>query len=159
MKLSRKHILDTLTQALKQGITPQKLALTCALGVVIGIFPILGTTTLLCLGAALLLRLNIPILQLVNYLVTALQVVLIFPFIQAGVFIFGLKPFAYTRDQLITLFRNDFWSLLKESGIFIAAGIAAWLLLSIPLFILIYHSCIFLFMKWEKTDLQNNKME
>lgn len=147
MKLSRKNILNTLTQALRQGTTPHKMAATCAVGAVVGIFPVLGTTTLLCLGIAILLRLNIAILQLVNYLVTALQVLLILPFIQAGIYIFRLDPFAYTQDELIHLFRNDFWHLLKVAGLSIAAGIGAWLLISIPVFIIIYYSCLFLFRK------------
>ncbi len=152
MKTGRKSILATLSQALKQGTTPHKLAATCAIGVVVGIFPILGTTTLLCLGIAILLRLNIAILQLVNYLVTALQVLLILPFIQAGIYLFGLKPFAYTQEELITLFKNDFWHLLHESGRSISAGIGAWLLISVPVFILIYYPCLFLFRKWSKHD-------
>ena len=154
MKLSRKNILNTLSLALKQGTTPQKLAVTCALGAVIGIFPIMGTTTLVCFGLALLLRLNIAILQLVNYLMTALQVVLIIPFFKAGIFIFGLKPFAYTQDELITLFQNDFWRFLKESGLSIAAGIGAWLLVSIPMFLIIYYTSLFLFRKWNKSNAE-----
>ncbi len=158
MKLSPKNILNTLTLALKQGTTPHQLAVTCALGVVVGIFPILGTTTLLCLGIAILLRLNIVILQLVNYLVTALQVLLILPFIQAGIYIFRLQPFAYTQDELILLFRNDFWHLLKVSGLSIAAGIGAWLLISIPVFVLIYYSCLFLFRKWIKRNPETENL-
>ncbi|HUB58966.1 MAG TPA: DUF2062 domain-containing protein, partial [Candidatus Micrarchaeia archaeon] len=46
-------------QLLRQGVTPEKLALSIALGAALGVFPVLGTTTALCALAALLLRLNL----------------------------------------------------------------------------------------------------
>ncbi len=150
MKLSKAHILTVVGKALQQGITPQKLAMTCALGVVIGIFPIVGTTTLLCLVLAAWLRLNIPIMQLINYLVTAVQFVLIYPFIKAGIHLFNLPPFDYTKEQLIDMFQNNFWTLLKTSGLAVASGIAVWALVALPLFFVIYYGCFFLFTKWNK---------
>ena len=47
----KRRVVTPLIAQLKQGVTPEKLALTVALGLVLGIFPILGATTLLC-GAA-----------------------------------------------------------------------------------------------------------
>ena len=58
----------------------------------------------------------------------------------------------YTKDEFIILFQNDFWKLLRESGHSIAAGIGAWLLVSIPLFIILFYSCLFLFRRWRKSD-------
>lgn len=152
MKFSKKYIVDILSQALRQGTTPEKLALTCALGVVIGIFPIIGTTTLICLGVAILFKLNLALLQLVNYLVTALQVILILPFIQTGIFLFGLKSFDYTSEQLVDSFQNNFWSLLKDSGLSIAAGITVWFLIAVPLFVAIYFVSLFFFKKGSGTN-------
>lgn len=62
MKFTREKITNLLVKALSQGMTPRTLAVTCSLGVVLGIFPLFGTTTLICLGVAILFRLNIPIL-------------------------------------------------------------------------------------------------
>lgn len=150
MKLSKVYIIAFIGQTLKQGTTPKKLAITCALGAVIGIFPIMGTTTLLCLALAILFRLNIPVIQLANYLVTALQVILIFPFIKTGIYVFHLKPFSYSKDQFIDLFQNNFWTLLKDSGAAIAAGIGIWLLTAIPLFFILYFLFFTLFNRWTR---------
>ncbi|HEY5825635.1 MAG TPA: DUF2062 domain-containing protein [Cyclobacteriaceae bacterium] len=150
MKFSKDYIQDIIGKTLKQGTTPKKLAITCALGAVIGIFPIMGTTTMICFAIAIFFQLNVPIIQLANYLVTALQVILIFPFIKAGIYVFHLKPFAYTKDQFIDQFQNNFWPLLKESGAVIAAGIGMWLLAAIPLFFMLYFLFFFLFKKWTR---------
>lgn len=64
----RRRIVAPVIAQLKQGATPEKLALTVALGFVLGVFPILGSATLLCGLAAWALRLNQPVIQIVNYL-------------------------------------------------------------------------------------------
>ena len=132
-KFSWKYITGLLSQALKQGITPRKLAITCAFGAVISIFPLFGTTTLLCFGIAIALRLNVAIIQLVNYLFAPVQIILILPFIKIGSDLFGLNPFPYSSEQLVDLFKNDFWMLVKEAGLALLAGVGMWLLFSIPL--------------------------
>jgi uncharacterized protein (DUF2062 family) len=134
-RFSRKYILNILSEALRMGTSPRKLSITCGLGIILGIFPILGTTTWICLAAALLLRLNIVVIQLVNYLVFPLQLILIIPFIKAGTFIFGLAPFPYSRIELMEKFSTDFWAITKEGGIFLGAGVVAWILFSIPIFL------------------------
>ena len=55
----KRRVVTPLIAQLKQGVTPEKLALTVALGLVLGIFPILGATTLLCGAAAIALRLKL----------------------------------------------------------------------------------------------------
>jgi len=148
MKFSRKHISNTIMQALRQGTTPRKLAITCALGVVIGIFPVWGTTTWICLGLSVAFRLNVVVIQLVNYLFFPIQLLLIIPFIKAGTYLFGLDSFSYTADQLIDLLKNNFWMALKETGLALASGVGIWALVAVPLFFIIFWLCFILFTKW-----------
>jgi len=49
----KRRIVAPIAAQLAQGIAPQKVALTLALGVVLGTFPILGSTMLLCGLAAI----------------------------------------------------------------------------------------------------------
>ena len=79
-----RRVAAPLLAFLKQGTTPEKLALCVALGMVIGIIPALGVTTVLCALVALVLRLNQPAIQLVNYLMYPLQLSLVIPFLKAG---------------------------------------------------------------------------
>ena len=76
----RTRIAEPTVQLLKQGVTPRAIAASMATGAVIGIFPVLGTTTATCLAVALLLRLNLVTIQILNWLVYPLQVLLIIPF-------------------------------------------------------------------------------
>jgi uncharacterized protein (DUF2062 family) len=150
MRFNRKYILNVLSDALRRGTTPRQLALTCALGIVISIFPFIGVTTWICLGLALVLRLNIAIIQLVNYLFFPIQLLLMIPFINMGTFLFSLNPFPYTQEQLINLFKTDFWRLASEAGISVGSGIAVWGLVAIPLFFLVFYTTFIVFSKWRR---------
>ena len=79
-----RKIIEPLLAFLKQGMSPQRLALCVALGVVIGNIPILGVSTILCTLIALLFRLNLPAIQLVQAVMAPSQVLLIIPFVRLG---------------------------------------------------------------------------
>jgi uncharacterized protein (DUF2062 family) len=148
MKFSPKHIKNVILNAFRQGLTPHKLAMTCALGVILGIFPVFGITTILCFGVAIAFRLNIPVIQLVNYLVAPIQLLFIIPFIKIGTILFHLNPFPYNSDQLFDLFKNDFFLLLKEVGMALLLGIGVWASFSVPLFFVLYYLFFLLFSRW-----------
>ena len=77
---------------LTQGLSPEKIALTVAVGLCIAVNPVVGTTTVLCFVAAWALRLNQPVIQAINWSSYALQLLLIFPFIRLGERIFRAPP-------------------------------------------------------------------
>jgi uncharacterized protein (DUF2062 family) len=58
-----RRLIQPLIDLLRQGVTPEKLALSIVLGLILGVFPVLGSTTAL---AALVLRPNLPTIQIVN---------------------------------------------------------------------------------------------
>lgn len=66
------------------NLAPEELALVLALGVVLGTFPVYGAPTMLCLAAAIVLRINAPALQLVNQLSSPLQIALFVPLARLG---------------------------------------------------------------------------
>jgi uncharacterized protein (DUF2062 family) len=144
-RFNRKYIVNLLTDALHRGTSPRKLALTCALGFVLGIFPVWGTTTWICFALAFLLRLNVIILQMVNYLVFPLQMILIVPFITAGTFVFNLQPLPYTQTELMSKFRTDFWGLAREAGLSLGSGVAVWAIAAVPVFLIVFYSTFIFF--------------
>jgi uncharacterized protein (DUF2062 family) len=85
---------------LRTGLTPEKLALSIVLGVVLGLSPVIGTTTLLCATAAAMLGLNQPVIQSVNYLVYPLQFAMIIPFIRAGEWVFNSPRLHLSAAQI-----------------------------------------------------------
>ncbi|WP_201980191.1 DUF2062 domain-containing protein [Hymenobacter rubidus] len=85
----RRRVLDPLVGLLRQGLAPEQLALTVALGVVVGVLPLLGGTTLLAVFVALRLRLNVAALQLICHLLTPLQLLLLLPLLRLGARLLG----------------------------------------------------------------------
>ncbi len=122
----KRRIVTPIAAQLRQGATPERLALTVALGFVLGIFPILGSCTLLCGIAAFALRLNQPVIHLVNYLVYPLQLVLIIPIYRAGEVLFGNAPIPLSIPLIFERFRADFGQFLRDFGMIAVQGIVVW---------------------------------
>jgi uncharacterized protein (DUF2062 family) len=83
------------------GATPEKLAWSIAAGLLIGINPIIGSTTLLCLALAFLFRLNVAASQLGNHIVYPLELLLIIPFIRIASRIFHTAPMPLSATDLL----------------------------------------------------------
>ena len=91
MNFLRHKLIQPFIELLKQGVSPEKIALTVALGLSLGVIPVLGSTTMLCTLAAITLRLNLPAIMLVNGVVYPLQLALLVPFLRAGAWMFRLR--------------------------------------------------------------------
>ena len=134
----QRRVVAPITAQLKQGITPEDISLTLALGLVLGVFPILGACTLLCAFAAWRLRLNQPIIQAVNYLVYPLQVLLLLPFYRAGETLFR-QPHVpiFSVVELLARFREGPLQFLIDYGMVGVYGIVVWCLLAPIAFVII----------------------
>jgi uncharacterized protein (DUF2062 family) len=126
----RRRVVDPIIAQLVQGVTPQKIALTIALGLMLGVFPILGSTTALCALAGVFLRLNQPIIQLVNYLGYPFQLALLIPFYRAGEHLLGRAPIPLSIPLLFERFSADVWQFLRDFGMVGVGGILVWLIIA-----------------------------
>lgn len=115
---------------LMQGVTPEKIALSMAVGVALGIFPVIGATTALCAVAAVLFRLNLPAIQIVNYAVYPLQICLLIPFLRAGEWLFRAGPLVFSLTQMITLVRRNAFRAAVVLWTSIWHAIAVWCLIA-----------------------------
>lgn len=120
--------MDPLREQLTRGASPEALARAAVLGVLLGVFPFLGTTTFLCALAASLARLNQPLVQAGNYGVSALQVLLVPIFVRAGERLFGMAPVALDVRLIPGQFLADPAAFLRTYGRAGLAGGAAWAL-------------------------------
>lgn len=123
-----RRVIAPIASQLTQGVTPEKIALTIALGITISVFPILGATTALCAVVGISLRLNQPIIQLVNYLAYPLQIALLIPFYRAGEHVLGRPPIPLSISLLFERFRADFAQFLKDFGMIAVGGVIVWLI-------------------------------
>jgi uncharacterized protein (DUF2062 family) len=144
-----KKVRQPLTDLLRQGLTPEKLACAMALGLTIGMLPCPWGPTILCAIAAHLLRINHVAIQVANYLAWPFQIALIIPF-----FWIGQKLFPF--GEPLSLENLSFSSLqqpLDSLGLFLAAdvkAVVAWLLLSPLLYLFVYFLAIPIFTRLMK---------
>ncbi|GAB4342708.1 MAG: hypothetical protein OHK0038_22660 [Flammeovirgaceae bacterium] len=115
---------------LKQGVTPHKLALTLALGTVLGNFPVFGMTTFLCTAVAFALKLNLPAIHLVNYLMYPIQLSLVIPFVQIGSWIIGSKEPTITLAEVQSILDKDWTTAAALLWKIIVQAIIGWLVVA-----------------------------
>jgi uncharacterized protein (DUF2062 family) len=99
---------------LRMGASPEKLAWSLAVGLLIGINPILGSTTVLCLAVAFVLRLNIAASQLSNHVVYPLEIVLVIPFIRLASRVFHTAPMPLSANELLHAARERPLALSRQ---------------------------------------------
>lgn len=124
----KRRIVAPIARQLTQGITPARLALALAVGGVIAVNPFLGTTTLGCLAAGVLLRLNQPVLQIANLLGVPFQLALIVPWVRAGEWLYGAAPMPVNPALLVGEFSAGPWRFLEHFGLTGLHAASAWLL-------------------------------
>jgi hypothetical protein len=113
---------------LRQGVSPQRLALTLALGIAVGCIPVFGVPTLICAALALALKLNLPAIQAANYAVMPLQLLLVVPFVHLGGRLFGSGRVVDAGLML----HAPWTALLTQAGGLAGQALLAWLLIAIP---------------------------
>jgi uncharacterized protein (DUF2062 family) len=118
-----------------QGVSPRRLALTLALGCVIGCLPIVGLTTVLCATLALVLRLNLPVIQAANYAVMPAQLLLIFPFIRLGGWLLSSTP--QKAASAVSLLHSTPLQFFTRMGALAGQALLAWFVVAIPVAALI----------------------
>ena len=123
-------IKQTLMAQLSQGITPQKLALTSSLAFVFATFPIIGTTSLLCLFFGILFKLNQPLIQALNWVLAPVQVLMIPIFLRIGEWILNVSPTSISPVEMIGLFNQNWVLFLEVYGMAGLRAILGWLLIA-----------------------------
>ncbi len=103
----RRRVIVPILELLRQGVTPEKLALSLAIGMAIGCAPILGVTTILAFGICWATGLNPVAMQLTNYLMYPVQIVLLIPFIHAGEMLFRARHLRITSAQIQQMFHSN----------------------------------------------------
>lgn len=124
------RLLDPLWRFLKQGMSPERLALCVAIGIVIGNIPILGVSSILCAAIALAFRLNLSAIQLVQAAMAPTQLLLIIPFVRLGEWLLQAPHQAVSIQEGLALISQGaahavavLWDAILHAGF-------AWLLLA-----------------------------
>lgn len=126
----RRWLVAPVVAQLTRGTSPDRIGWTIALGVVVGVFPIMGTTTLVCLLIGWLLRLNQPVLHVFRAVVYPLHLALILIFIRLGERLYGAPLISFSIPQLIGKFKDSPLQFARDFGMAAWHGVSAWLLIA-----------------------------
>lgn len=133
MRTKRKVVSfsDMLKHPASASLSHGKRALSLTIGFYLGLFPVPGCTTALCIAACLAFRLNSFLVLAMNVLLAPVQLLLMFPLIKFGQILFfgrnqtnpefNWRNFYQTEDLTETLYR-----FLE----FAAGGIFLWAFVS-----------------------------
>lgn len=138
----QRRVRDPIVAQLTQGVTPDKIALTLAIGVACGLFPCLGTW-ILCLAAAFAFKLNHPLIQIVNQLLWPIHIPAIPFYLGLGAKIFDrhenlkgimriLTPGPTWSERLDSFLSAEFWG---HFGLVFLGGVLVWLV-SVPFIVI-----------------------
>ena len=130
----QRRVREPIIAQLTQGITPEKIALTLAVGSACSLFPILGATTILCFLAAIVLRLNQPITQLLNQAFWPVHLPAIYGCVRLGEWLFSAPHVSFSMKRMSHLFWNQPHAFFHEFGSTALYATVAWLLIA-PVFI------------------------
>ena len=122
---------------LKQGMSPSQLAVAVTLGICLGIIPLLGATSILCMLAAFSFRLNMAAIQTVNYIIYPLQLLLYIPFLKAGAYIGG-QEFKYSLSDITTMVYDHPWETIQKFFVINMYAILLWLLVVVVVYFVFY---------------------
>jgi uncharacterized protein (DUF2062 family) len=136
-----RRLVRPILDLLRQGVTPEKIALSIALGVALGVFPVLGSTTALCALAALVLRLNLPAIQVVNYFVYPLQIALLIPFFRMGEWLFRSPHLPLSVSQIYAMIHANMWDATRSLWTTAWHAMIVWCLLA-PVFVAIVYAVL-----------------
>ena len=134
----KRRVVSPIGRQLTQGATPSRLALALAVGGVIAVNPFLGTTTIACVAAGMLFRLNQPVLQVANVLGAPFQLVLILPWVRGGEWLYRAEPMPISPKLLAEEFNAGPWQFLQHFGMTGLHAATAWLLAAVPLGFALY---------------------
>jgi len=109
----KRRLVQPVVSLLKQGVTPEKIALSMALGAAFGVFPALGWTTALCTIIALVLRLNLPAIQTMNYFIYPVQLALLIPFFRLGEKLFRAEHLPLSLPQIYAMIQASVWGAIR----------------------------------------------
>ncbi len=123
-------LIKPLVGYIKTGTSPTKISMGMAWGLVLGIIPLLGVNTILCAIVAFVFRINMGVIQLVNYFVYPLQLVLFIPFIKLGIYTFGGNPMPYPYEEIWGRLQVNFVDTLGDIWEANLYGILIWLAIS-----------------------------
>jgi len=127
-----------LIRNIRLGRNPKTLSASVALGSVLGLFPIPGVATFMCIVVALVLRLNPVVLQAFNFAVYPLQIGMLGVYYALGNLWFGPIGALAEISRIPAMARQDLLAGLQSVSHIALPVIGAWFLTGPLIGLLLY---------------------
>eukprot|EP01134_Creolimax_fragrantissima_P001437 CFRG1437T1 len=135
----KRKIVEPVMAQLKSGATPQTLSLSFAFGITGGLFPVPGLTSVVCIAATVLLKLNPVIPQVVNLALTPIEIMCIPLFFEFGKVLLGKNDSStFIPSALVRGIGSDFFGTLDQFKDVILVACFGWVIFLLPATALLY---------------------
>jgi len=121
-----RRIVLPILALLRMGASPERLAWSLAIGLLIGINPLLGSTTILCMAVALVCRLNIAASQIANHVAYPFQLLFVLPLLRMGTLLFHTGPIPFTPKSLFLEARHHPLALIRQLWMWEWHALVVW---------------------------------
>ena len=123
---------------LRQGLQPRACGQAVASSLTIGLFPIMGFSTVMNTLSAARFRLNQPVVQVCNWIIGPVKIALIFPFLRLGEALFQAEPFRLSLVDFSQRFFSDAGATTAEFAWTFVHAITGWLVCAPLIYFVIY---------------------
>lgn len=113
LKVIQSKVVRPVLALLQHGASPERLAWSLAVGVAIGVNPLLGSTTVLALAVAGAFRLNVVASQITNHAAYPLELLLFPVWIKLGSMLFGTPGLKLSKADLLDAVKHHPWATTK----------------------------------------------
>lgn len=108
------------------------MAESIAIGAFLGILPLPGLNSILCAVVAVRRRLNMGVIQAVNWLVLPIQIAAFIPLSRLGAMILRHAPLPFRMSEVSALLKAGPLAFFKAVGFGFLDATLAWCLIGIP---------------------------
>lgn len=122
----RRRLAEPIGRQMTQGVTPGKIALTLGVGSATALFPILGTTTVLCILIGIVLKLNQPIVQALNIVCVLIYIPFMVGCIRLGEILCGQGSSRPDIGAMVVLFRQHPGEFFARFGATMGHAALGW---------------------------------
>ena len=153
----RHKLLRPLLCLMRDGITTRRMAWSLALGMVIGVNPSVGITTLLVIALAWIFGLNQVASQIGTHVVAPFHLLLFVPFIEAGVYLFRTRHMPLSAGQFEHLCHHPL-RMVQEIWQWEWHALIIWAIVAAvvtPLLALYLRRVLVIFLRHHKTLIQS----
>lgn len=143
-------VKNVLREQLSMGATPEKLSQSVLWGTLIGVFPLIGTTTAISGLVAWVFKLNHIVIQTANYMVYPLQLLMIPIYIKTVDLFFEVGYVPLRPDIIVNQFRASPLLFLKQYSLIAIYAIVLWSIMGAALYFIFYPVILKVVKKFKK---------